>query len=48
MLQQLSQQQNIVLGGDMTADSPGHSAKFGSYTVMDLRTSTIIDLQLVQ
>ncbi|XP_067292168.1 uncharacterized protein [Pseudorasbora parva] len=48
MLQQLRQQQNIVLGGDMRADSPGHSAKFGSYSVMDLRTSTIIDLQLVQ
>ncbi|CAM4688668.1 unnamed protein product [Leuciscus chuanchicus] len=48
MLQQLRQQQNIVLGGDMRADSPGHSAKFGSYSVMDLGTSTIIDLQLVQ
>ncbi|XP_057187965.1 uncharacterized protein LOC130553181 isoform X1 [Triplophysa rosa] len=48
MLQQLSQQQNVILGGDMRADSPGHCAKFGSYTVMDLRTSSIIDLQLVQ
>ncbi|CAM4650060.1 unnamed protein product [Leuciscus chuanchicus] len=48
ILQQLRQQQNIVLGGDMRADSPGHSAKFGSYSVMDLSTSTIIDLQLVQ
>ncbi|KAA0721759.1 hypothetical protein E1301_Tti014268 [Triplophysa tibetana] len=44
MLQKLSQQQNVVLGGDMR----GHCAKFGSYTVMDLRTSSIIDLQLVQ
>ncbi|XDV12214.1 hypothetical protein PO909_000927 [Leuciscus waleckii] len=48
MMQQLRQQQNIVLGGDMRADSPGHSAKFGSYSVMDLRNNTIIDLQLVQ
>ncbi|XP_067217565.1 uncharacterized protein [Chanodichthys erythropterus] len=48
MLQQLSQQQNIVLVGDLRADSPGHSAKFGSYSVMDLGTSNIIDLQLVQ
>ncbi|XDV42669.1 hypothetical protein PO909_011287 [Leuciscus waleckii] len=48
ILHQLRQQQNIVLGGDMRADSPGHSAKFGSYSVMDLSTSTIIDLQLVQ
>ncbi|XP_042578764.1 uncharacterized protein LOC109076260 isoform X2 [Cyprinus carpio] len=45
MLQQLRQKQNIVLGGDFRAYSP---AKFGSYSVMDLRTSTIIDLQLVQ
>ncbi|CAM4327192.1 unnamed protein product [Leuciscus chuanchicus] len=48
MMQQLRQQKNIVLGGDMRADSPGHSAKFGSYSVMDLRNNTIIDLQLVQ
>ncbi len=26
----------------------GHSGKFGSYSVMDLRTSAIIDLQLLQ
>ena len=26
----------------------GHSAKFGSYTMMDLRANTIVDLQLVQ
>ncbi|KAI2664085.1 Chaperone protein DnaJ [Labeo rohita] len=48
MLQQLSQEQNIVLGGDLRADSPGHSAKYGSYSVMDLRTSSITDVQLVQ
>ncbi|XP_067312600.1 uncharacterized protein [Pseudorasbora parva] len=48
MLQQLRQQQNIVLGGDMRTDSPGHFSKFRSYSMMDLRTSTIIDLQLVQ
>ncbi|XP_016346660.1 uncharacterized protein LOC107692211 [Sinocyclocheilus anshuiensis] len=48
MLQQLRQQQNIVLGGDLRVNLPGHSAKFGSYSVMDLRTSTIIDLQLLQ
>lgn len=26
----------------------GHSAKFGSYSMMDLRSNTIIDIQLVQ
>ncbi|CAM4529848.1 unnamed protein product, partial [Leuciscus chuanchicus] len=40
MMQQLRQQQNIVLGGDMRADSPGHSAKFGSYSVMDLSVTS--------
>ncbi|XP_058486000.1 uncharacterized protein LOC131459881 isoform X1 [Solea solea] len=48
ILQQLSEQQNVVLGGDLRADSPGHGAKYGSYTMMDLRTNTVIDLQLVQ
>ncbi|XP_073804855.1 uncharacterized protein [Danio rerio] len=32
----------------MRADSPGHSAKFGSYTVIDMQSNTIVDLQLVQ
>uniref|UniRef100_A0A8P4G5H1 THAP-type domain-containing protein n=1 Tax=Dicentrarchus labrax TaxID=13489 RepID=A0A8P4G5H1_DICLA len=48
MLEQLSQLQNVVLGGDLRADSPGHCAKFGSYTMMDMRSNTVIDLQLVQ
>ncbi|XP_063049229.1 uncharacterized protein LOC134443296 [Engraulis encrasicolus] len=37
-----------IVGGDMRADSPGHSAKFGSYSLMDLNTNTVIDVQLVQ
>ncbi|XP_071063044.1 uncharacterized protein [Pseudochaenichthys georgianus] len=32
----------------MRADSPGHSAKFGSYTLMNLGSNTILDFQLVQ
>nr|XP_043885369.1 uncharacterized protein LOC122771762 [Solea senegalensis] len=48
ILQQLSEQQNVVLGGDLRADAPGHSARYGSYTMMDLRTNTVIDIQLVQ
>ncbi|XP_056444674.1 uncharacterized protein LOC130381219 isoform X2 [Gadus chalcogrammus] len=40
--------ENTIIGGDMRADSPGHSAKFGSYTVMDLKTNNVIDVQLVQ
>jgi solute carrier family 8 (sodium/calcium exchanger) len=35
----------LIIGGDGRADSPGHSAKFGSYTVMELKKK---DIQLVQ
>jgi len=38
----------LEVGGDGRADSPGHSAKYGSYTAMELRINKIIDLQLVQ
>ncbi|XP_063064480.1 uncharacterized protein LOC134456839 [Engraulis encrasicolus] len=48
ILQRLIQEGKVILGGDMRADSPGHSAKYGSYTMMDLRTNTIVDIQLVQ
>ena len=37
-----------MLGGDGRADSPGHSAKFGSYTMMELKKKIVIDIQLVQ
>ena len=39
---------SVVLGGDGRSDSPGHSAKFGSYTFMDLKRNKVVDLQLVQ
>lgn len=48
LLQQLSQKDSAVIGGDMRADSPGHSAKYGSYSVMHLESNKIIDIQLVQ
>ena len=38
----------LILAGDGRADSPGHSAKFGSYTVLDLDTNKVMDFQLVQ
>ena len=37
-----------MLGGIGRADSPGHSAKFGSYTVMELKKKAVMDIQLVQ
>ncbi|XP_077418866.1 uncharacterized protein LOC144049968 [Vanacampus margaritifer] len=50
MLQHLSQQHNVIVGGDLLlmSDSPGPSAKFGSYSMMDLSSNTIVDVQLLQ
>ncbi|XP_015259484.1 PREDICTED: uncharacterized protein LOC107104080 [Cyprinodon variegatus] len=45
-LRTLSQENSVTL--DMRADSPGHSAKYGSYTMMDVKTNEIVDIQLVQ
>ena len=39
----------LILGGDGRADSPGHSAKYGSYTIMELEEhNMVLDMQLVQ
>ncbi|XP_077419660.1 uncharacterized protein LOC144050370 [Vanacampus margaritifer] len=48
LLHQLSQEEKVVLGGDMRTDSPGHLGTFGSYTTIDLNTNTIVDMQLIQ
>jgi len=36
----------LNVGGDGRCCSPGHTAKFGSYSVMDLNTSKILDVRL--
>ncbi|XP_062582679.1 uncharacterized protein LOC134252712 [Saccostrea cucullata] len=38
----------LRLGGDGRCCSPGHTAKYLSYTLMDLKTNKILDTQLVQ
>ena len=38
----------IILGGDGRCDSPGHSAKYGTYTSMDLDIMQVVDVQTVQ
>ena len=40
--------QALRLGGDMRCCSPGHTAKYGSYTTMNLTTGHVMDIQLVQ
>ena len=32
----------LIIGGDGRADSPGHSAKYGSYGIIDLRTNKVL------
>lgn len=49
LLQDLhKEKRGLILGGDGRADSPGHSAKFGSYSIMELKKKVILDMQLVQ
>ncbi|XP_046570933.1 uncharacterized protein LOC124279179 [Haliotis rubra] len=38
----------LVLGGDGRADTLGHNAKFGSYTLMELGSSKVVHVELVQ
>lgn len=38
----------LRLGGDGRCCSPGHTAKYSSYTLMDLKTNKIIAVELVQ
>jgi len=43
-----AEQQDLTCGGDGRADSPGHCAKYGTYTLMELEKKVIIDVQVVQ
>ena len=38
----------LTIGGDGRADSPGYSAKYGSYGVIDLSSNNVIHIELVQ
>ena len=38
----------VVAGGDGRCDSPGHSAKYGTYSIVDTASSNILDFSLVQ
>lgn len=38
----------LTIAGDGRADSPGHSAKFGTYTGLETKLNKIVDLELVQ
>ena len=38
----------LILGGDGRADSPGHSAKFGTYSMIELTHNIVLDVQIIQ
>ncbi|XP_064631009.1 uncharacterized protein LOC135489541 [Lineus longissimus] len=38
----------LVVGGDGRSDTPGHSAKYGSYSLMNLDSKKIVSMELVQ
>ena len=42
------QSTSLSIGGDGRADSPGHSAKYGSYGIIDLNTNKVLHIELVQ
>ena len=41
------EKRGLVLGGDGRADTPGHCAKFGLYTLMELEKQIVLDVQLI-
>ncbi len=38
----------LVLAGDARSDSPGHCAKYGSYTVLEQRLNKVVGIEMVQ
>ncbi|KXJ25635.1 hypothetical protein AC249_AIPGENE6366 [Exaiptasia diaphana] len=38
----------LIVAGDGRCDSPGHSAKFGSFTLIEQQINKVIDFELVQ
>ena len=38
----------VNLAGDGRADTPGHSAKYGAYSMLDLDEGVVVSVQLVQ
>lgn len=45
---QASRGQKLCLSGDGRADSPGHFADFGTYTLMDVNRNRVFHIELVK
>lgn len=39
---------HLTIGGDGRADSPGHSAKYGTYTMLDVHQNKVLHVETVQ
>ena len=37
----------MTLAGDGRCDSPGHSAKYGTYTMLDVQSDKVVDFKVV-
>jgi hypothetical protein len=51
LLQEIRQQaagEELILAGDGRSDSPGYTAKYGSYSLVDLKTDKVITFELIQ
>ena len=48
ILKQLKKEKSADVCGDGRCDSSGHSAKYGTYTLMDEKTNLIIEFSVVQ
>jgi solute carrier family 8 (sodium/calcium exchanger) len=42
------EKKGLIVGGDARCDSPGYCAKFGSYTMMEMRHNLLLNIELVQ
>ena len=48
VVKQLRQTKSVDLCGEGRCDRPGHSAKYGTYTLMDEKSNLIVEFSLVQ
>ena len=48
IIKELKKAKNVDICGDGRCDSPGNSAKYGTYTIMDENTKKVIEFSVVQ
>ena len=44
----IKKRKEVSLAGDARCCSPGHTAKYGSYSLMDMPSGEVVDVQLIQ